>query len=332
MVSARRRVSCPRVVQPRRFGPAPRLRPPLAQVRLRAAAPADATPVRPRNRPAAGRGRGAGTRADAGLGRGADRCSSARVRGAGQGLIRGPIAGGRDGRGPGGQPGLHRYARGVGVRGGWLAGGNGRDPRRPRRACLPPRRRAPSRDGIAGLGVLRLQRRGPGRDSGSGRGAARPLRRSRRAPRRRRAGRVPARPRRPDAVHPRERARPVPRDGLHPRAGGRSRRRDLGQPAAGAVHGGGGLAVRGTGARANARRGLRAGRGREPARCGLARMGPAGAPAGDDDGDGGRGPDRRCRGPPLGRRPVAGDGRRRLRRLPGGAADVGADLAGRGAP
>ncbi len=122
-----------------------------------------------------------------------------------------------------------------------------------------------------------------------------------------------------------------PGHGVHRRAGGGERRRNVRQPAAGAVHRCGRLADGGPGAGADPRCRVRSRRRGEPARGGLARVGSAGAPAGDDDGDGGGGQagGRGC--PSLGRRSVAGDGRRRVRRVPGGAASVGADLAGRGA-
>ena len=55
---------------------------------------------------------------------------------------------------------------------------------------------------------------------------------------------------------------------------------------------------------------------------------PARAPARHDDGDGRGRPPRRLAGPPLGGRPLARDRRRRLRRLPGRASDVGPRLAG----
>ena len=136
------------------------------------------------------------------------------------------------------------------------------------------------------------------------------------------------RPGRADAVGPRERAVPVPGDRVRRRAGGGGGRRDVGQRAARAVHGRGGLAGGGPCAGADAGRRVRAGRHRVAARRRLARLGPARAPAGDDDGDGRGGAARRRGRAPLGRRPMAGDGRRRVRRLPGGAAGVGADLAG----
>ena len=69
-----------------------------------------------------------------------------------------------------------------------------------------------------------------------------------------------------------------------------------------------------------------------PARRRLARLGSARAPARDDDRDGRGGPARRPRRAPVRGRPLAGDRRRRLRRVPGRAADVEPRLAGRRAP
>ena len=77
------------------------------------------------------------------------------------------------------------------------------------------------------------------------------------------------------------------------------------------------------------RRGVRAGRRRLAARRRHACLGPARAPAGDDDGDGRGGAAGRPGRAPVGGRSMARDGRRRVRRLPGGAAGVGADVAGR---
>ena len=105
----------------------------------------------------------------------------------------------------------------------------------------------------------------------------------------------------------------------------------VGQRAARAVHRGDGVAGRGACPAADPRRGVRAGRGRLAARRRHARLGPARAPAGDDDGDGGGGAAGRSGRAPVGGRPMARDGRRRVRRVPGGAAGVGADVAGRGA-
>ncbi len=79
------------------------------------------------------------------------------------------------------------------------------------------------------------------------------------------------------------------------------------------------------------RRGLRAGRGRLAARRRHACLGPARAPAGDDDGDRGGGAAGRPGRAPVGGRSMARYGRRRVRRVPGGAASVGVDVAGRGA-
>ena len=123
-----------------------------------------------------------------------------------------------------------------------------------------------------------------------------------------------------------------PETGLPGRAGRGGGGRVVGQPAARAVRRGRRVAARGARAAAVARGLLRARRGRVAARRRLARVGPARAPAGDDDGDGRGGPAGRRRGPSLGGRPLARDGRRRLRRVPGGAAGLGADLARRRAP
>ena len=90
----------------------------------------------------------------------------------------------------------------------------------------------------------------------------------------------------------------------------------------------GGLAGRRQGARADARRRVRAGRRGLAARGGLARVGPAGEPPGDHDGDGGGGAGGRCGRAPVGRGAVARHGRRRVRRVPGGAARLGPHLAG----
>ena len=62
------------------------------------------------------------------------------------------------------------------------------------------------------------------------------------------------------------------------------------------------------------------------------RLGPARSPAGDDHGDGGCGPSRRWHRSSLCRRSMAGHRWRWLRRVSGGAADVGPRVAGRGAP
>ena len=82
-------------------------------------------------------------------------------------------------------------------------------------------------------------------------------------------------------------------------------------------------------ARPGARRGLRTRHHRQPARRRLARVGPARAPAHDDDGDGRGGPARRRRRASLRGWPLACDRRRRVRRLPGRAAPVEPGLAGR---
>ena len=74
---------------------------------------------------------------------------------------------------------------------------------------------------------------------------------------------------------------------------------------------------------------VRAGHRRLAARRRFARLGSARAPAGDDDRDGRGGPARRRSRPSMGGRPVAGDRRRRLRRLPGRAASLEPRLAGR---
>ena len=68
-----------------------------------------------------------------------------------------------------------------------------------------------------------------------------------------------------------------------------------------------------------------------PARRRFARLGSARAPAGDDDRDGRGGPAGRRDRASVRRRPLAGDRRRRLRRVPGRAADRGASSGWPGA-
>ena len=101
--------------------------------------------------------------------------------------------------------------------------------------------------------------------------------------------------------------------------------------AARGVHRGGGLARGGRGDRSPRRRAFPAGHRRQPARRRHARLGPPGPPSRHDDRDGRGGPDRRRGRPSPRRRPLARDRRRRLRRVPGRAPDVGARLA-RGRP
>ena len=93
------------------------------------------------------------------------------------------------------RPGLHRYVRRVGAGRRWRLGRRRRSVLECRRARVEHRRRSASRDARLCLGILRLQRRGA-RDPTAvgGRRAAGRLRRHRRAPRRRRPGRVLRRP------------------------------------------------------------------------------------------------------------------------------------------
>ena len=86
-------------------------------------------------------------------------------------------------------------------------------------------------------------------------------------------------------------------------------------------------AVRGAAPRAGRR--VRAGPHRVAARRRLARLGSARAPARDHDRDGRGRPARRPARAPVRRRSLAGDRRRRLRRVPGRAADLEPGLAGR---
>ncbi len=162
----------------------------------------------------------------------------------------------------------------------------------------------------------------PGRPAG-------PVRRPRCPSWRRRSGDPLRRSRSAHVLDPRERPDAVPGHGLRRGAGRGRRGRDVGQPAARGRDGRGPLAGRRPGARARPRGGLRAGPDRQPARGRQPRLGSARPPPGDDDGDGRGGPARRRGRPSPCRRPLARDRRRRLRRLPGRAPDLGPDLARR---
>ena len=161
---------------------------------------------------------------------------------------------------------------------------------------------------------------------------ARPVRRPRCPSRRRRPGDPLGRSRRPDPVDPRDRAVPVPGQRRRRRDRGGECRRDGRQRAHGAVHRGGALAGGHPLVAPRAGRCVRAGPDRVPARRGLACVGSTRAPADDDDRDGrGRATGGRGR-PSVRRRAMARDRRRRLRRVPRGAADVEPRLAGRCPP
>ena len=160
--------------------------------------------------------------------------------------------------------------------------------------------------------LLHLQRPGAGdRACPPGR-AARAVRRPGRPPRRRRPGDPLGRPRRADAVLPRDRAVPVPGDRRSGGAGRGSRGRDRGQRADGARDGRGRLAGGGADAAPRAGRRVRAGPDRVAARRRFPRLGSAGAPAGHDDRDGRGGPPRGRDGASSRRWPLAGDRRRRV--------------------
>ncbi len=203
---------------------------------------------------------------------------------------------------------------------------------RRRGARLPSGRRPPPRDAGTGVRLLHLQRPGAGDRSCPAGRAARAVRRPGRASRRRRPGDPLGRPGRADAVVPRDRAVPLPGDRRGGGAGRGCRGRDLGQRADGARHGGGRLAGGRPDAAPRAGRRVRAGPDRVAARRRFARLGPAGAPAGHHDRDGRGGPPRGCRRASIRRRALAGDRRRRLRRVPGRASNVEPGLAGRLAP
>ena len=230
-----------------------------------------------------------------------------------------------------GRSGLRRHARGGGRGGGRVDPGDGGDPARRRRARLPPRRWTAPRDEVAGERLLRLQRRCPGHREGEARRAARPLRRPGRPSRRRSPGAPLRRCGRDDGLLPRVGPLALSRDWFRRRDGGGERNGHLDQRTAGAAHRTGALAGRDSGACSAPGRVVRAGRDRQPARCRRARLGSAGAPFSDDDGDGRGGPTGRSHGTSIRRGAVARDGRRRLCGLPGGAARLGSDMACRGA-
>ncbi len=241
------------------------------------------------------------------------------------------MGGARGGDRAGRRPAVSRHARC------WCRGrrrfepGNGGDTQRRRNPRLPPGRRAPSRDAVAGVGILHLQRSGPRNREGEAGRAASALRRSRRPSRRRRPGDPLGRSRRHDGLVPRE--RPVSVSGQ--RVGGGGRRgpgRRLGcQRAARARYRRAGLADGGRNVAPRTRGGVRARHRREPARLRHARLGPARSPQRHDDGDGRGGPPRRRHRPSLDRWALAGDRWRWLWRIPSRAAGLGPCLA-RGRP
>ena len=148
-----------------------------------------------------------------------------------------------------------------------------------------PGRRAAPRDGRPGLGLLHLQRPGAGDRPGSRGRAAGPVRRPRRPPRRRRPGDDLRRPGRADRSRSHESGRYLfPETGFIDELGeGAAAGTSVNMPFEPYTGETAWLAaVRG--AAPDAGRGVRAGRDRVAARRRLARVGPAGAPAGDDDG------------------------------------------------
>ncbi len=311
---------------------APRLRAALDDLRLRAVAPAHASTVRARYLAPRGARRAARSRPRAGDRRGPAGGPSGRVRRGRPALLARPERSVRGRHRTGRRPGLPGHARGRGRSRGRLRAGDGCDPPRRSRACLPSRRRPSPRDARPRIRLLRLQRPGAGDLDRPTSRPARAVRGPRHAPRRRRAGDPCRGPGRPHVLDPRIWALPVP--------GQRVRRRDrLGssgghgrQRPARAVHRRIGLAGRGRAARAGAGRRVRPGRGGQPARRRFPRLGPARAPARHDDRDGLGGAAGRRGRPPVRGRTLAGNRRWRLRRLPGRAPRLGRDLARRRAP
>ena len=295
--------------------------------------PVDAAPVRTGDRPAPCSRCDARSGSRAGRGRGAPGLPLRGVRERRPRLLLGSLraASGRDRRGRRCAP-VPGHARGRFDGGRRIAASDGGDPARRRRARLPPGRRSAPCNARPRIRLLHLQRRGAGRGPGPPRRTARPVYRSRRAPRRRRPGAVPGRPGRPDGVLPRDRALPLSGDGLRRRDRGGGCGRDLGQRAARAGDGRGAVARCGPVAGAVAGGSLPAGHRGVAARRRLARVRSAGAPPGHDDRDGSRGTDRRCGRAPLGGWPLAGDGWRRLRRVSGRTPIVVARVAGGSAP
>ena len=121
------------------------------------------------------------------------------------GASRSAAAAGRDRRGRR-RPAVRGHARGLGGGRRRLAPGDGGDPARRRRARVPSRRRPPPRDAGARVGLLHLRRPGAGDRPGAAGRPARPVRRPRRPPRRRRPGDPLGRPGRADRLDPRDRA------------------------------------------------------------------------------------------------------------------------------